>query len=136
MSSVNKAILVGRLGGPPELRYTGGGKPVANFSMATEENFTVDGEKKQKTEWHKIVAWDKRAELVQKLLQKGSLVYVEGQIQSREYEDRGGQKKKVYEIRMDNFQVLGGRKEDTQPQPVAAGSGEYAPGVDDDSIPF
>jgi len=80
--SVNKVILVGRLGRDPETRYTGGGQAVANFSMATDESYKdKNGERQKRTEWHKIVVWGKQAEIAQQYLKKGSLIFVEGRIQ-------------------------------------------------------
>ena len=97
--SVNKVILVGRLGKDPETRYTGGGQPVCNFSMATDETFKDrSGERQKRTEWHKIVVWGKQAEIAQQYLKKGSQIYLEGRIQSREWQDKEGQKRTSYEI--------------------------------------
>src|SRR6266852_5832308 len=110
--SVNKVILVGRLGRDPETRYTGGGQAVCNFSLATDESFkNKSGERQKRTEWHKIVVWGKQAEIAQQYLKKGSLVYVEGRIQSREWTDKEGQKRTSYEIVASNFRMLGGRSE-------------------------
>jgi single-strand DNA-binding protein len=97
--SVNKVILVGRLGRDPEIRYTTGGQAVANFSMATDESYKDrNGERQKRTEWHKIVAWRKLAEFSQQYLKKGSMIYVEGKIQSREWQDKEGQKRTTVEI--------------------------------------
>ncbi len=82
--SVNKVILVGRLGRDPETRYTGGGQAVANFSVATDESYKdKNGERQKRTEWHRITAWGKLAEICQQYLKKGTMVYIEGRIQSR-----------------------------------------------------
>src|SRR5271167_4544741 len=108
--SVNKAILVGRLGRDPDVRYTSSGQPVANFSLATDETFKDRaGERQKRTEWHKIVVWGKQAEIAQKYLRKGSLIYIEGRIQSREWQDKEGQKRTSFEIVATNFRMLGGR---------------------------
>jgi single-strand DNA-binding protein len=108
--SVNKVILVGRLGRDPETRYTGGGQAVANFSLATDETYKdKSGERQKRTEWHKIVVWGKQAEIAQQYLKKGSLIYVEGRIQSREWQDKEGQKRTSFEIVASNFRMLGGR---------------------------
>ena len=89
MSGVNKAILVGNLGSDPELRHTGSGTTVANFSLATSENFkNREGERQTRTEWHKVVAFGKLAEICGQYLQKGKQVYIEGRIQTRSWEDR------------------------------------------------
>lgn len=117
--SVNKVILVGRLGRDPETRYTGGGQAVANFSMATDESYKdKNGEKQKRTEWHKIVVWGKLAEIAQQYLKKGSLIFIEGRIQSREWQDKEGQKRTSFEIVANNFRMLGGRADG-----AAAGGG-------------
>jgi single-strand DNA-binding protein len=108
--SVNKVILVGRLGRDPETRFTGGGQAVANFSLATDESYKdKNGERQKRTEWHKIVVWGKQAEIAQQYLKKGSLVFIEGRIQSREWQDKEGQKRTSFEIVANNFRMLGGR---------------------------
>ncbi len=108
--SVNKVILVGRLGRDPETRYTSGGQAVANFSVATDETYKDKaGERQKRTEWHKIVVWGKQAEIAQQYLKKGSLIFVEGRIQSREWQDKEGQKRTSFEIVASNFRMLGGR---------------------------
>src|ERR1700759_5582897 len=97
--SVNKVILVGRLGRDPETRFTGGGQAVANFTMATDETYKDrNGERQKKTEWHRIVAWGPRAEFAQKYLKKGSLIYLEGRLQTREWQDKENQKRSTTEI--------------------------------------
>src|SRR4029077_5000133 len=117
--SVNKVILVGRLGRDPETRYTGGGQAVANFSMATDETYKdKNGERQKRTEWHKIVVWSKMAEIAQQYLKKGSLLYLEGRLQTREWQDKEGQKRTTTEIVATNFRMLGGRAEG-----AAAGGG-------------
>ena len=144
--SVNKVILVGRLGRDPETRYTTAGQAVANFSLATDESFKDrSGERQKRTEWHKIVVWGKQAEIAQQYLKKGSLIYVEGRIQTRQWDDREGQKRTSYEIIANNFRMLGGRAE--APAAGAAASGEAeapaaadeagaAPEISDEDIPF
>jgi single-strand DNA-binding protein len=108
--SVNKAILVGRLGRDPETRYTSAGQAVCNFTLATDESFKDRaGERQKRTEWHRIVVWGKQAEIAQQYLHKGSLLYVEGRIQSRQWDDREGQKRTTVEIVANNFRMLGGR---------------------------
>jgi single-strand DNA-binding protein len=110
--SVNKVILVGRLGRDPETRFTGGGQAVANFSVATDETYKDRaGERQKRTEWHKIVVWGKQAEIAQQYLKKGSLVFIEGRIQTREWQDKEGQKRTSFEIVATNFRMLGGRAE-------------------------
>jgi single-strand DNA-binding protein len=124
--SVNKVILVGRLGRDPETRYTGGGQAVANFSIATDETYKDrNGEKQKRTEWHKIVVWGKQAEIAQQYLKKGSLLFLEGRIQSREWQDKEGQKRTSFEIVATNFRMLGGRGDGAA---VGAGAGAAAGG--------
>jgi single-strand DNA-binding protein len=114
MSSLNKAIIIGRLGADPELRYTADGTPVASFNVATSEvRKDKTGNRQEKTEWHRIVLWRKLAEIAGEYLKKGRLVYVEGKIQSREYEGRDGIKRKVYEIVGDTMKLIGGGPSDT-----------------------
>jgi len=124
--SVNKVILVGRLGRDPETRYTGGGQAVANFSVATDETYKDrNGERQKRTEWHKIVVWGKQAEIAQQYLKKGSLLFLEGRIQSREWQDKEGQKRTSFEIVATNFRMLGGRGDGAA---VGAGAGAAAGG--------
>ena len=119
--SVNKVILVGRLGRDPETRYTGAGQAVCNFSLATDESFKDrSGERQKRTEWHKIVVWGKQAEIAQQYLKKGSQIYLEGRIQSREWNDKEGQKRTSFEIVATNFRMLGSRSD-------SVGSGSHAP---------
>ena len=126
--SVNKVILVGRLGRDPETRYTGGGQAVANFSMATDESYKdKNGERQKRTEWHKIVVWGKLAEIAQQYLKKGSLIFVEGRIQSREWQDKEGQKRTSFEIVANNFRMLGGRADGA----AAGGGASRSSGGDD-----
>jgi len=110
MASINKVILIGNLGRDPELRYTQSGQAVANFSLATTERFsTRDGEKQERTEWHRIVTWGRTAELCAQYLSKGRSVYLEGRLQTNEWEDKEGQKRKTTEIVANTVQFLGGR---------------------------
>src|SRR5215468_7677106 len=134
--SVNKVILVGRLGRDPETRYTGSGQAVANFSVATDESYKDrNGERQKRTEWHKIVVWGKQAEIAQQYLKKGSLVFIEGRIQSREWQDKEGQKRTSFEIVATNFRMLGGRADGAA---AGAGGGSHRGGggdFDDQSGP-
>jgi single-strand DNA-binding protein len=128
--SVNKVILVGRLGRDPETRYTGGGQAVANFSVATDESYKdKNGERQKRTEWHKIVVWGKQAEIAQQYLKKGSLIFIEGRIQSREWQDKEGQKRTSFEIVASNFRMLGGRADGAA---AGGGSGPQARSSGDD----
>jgi single-strand DNA-binding protein len=129
--SVNKVILVGRLGRDPETRYTGGGQAVANFSVATDETYKdKNGERQKRTEWHKIVVWGKQAEIAQQYLKKGSLIFIEGRIQSREWQDKEGQKRTSFEIVASNFRMLGGRG-DGAAAGASAGASRGGGGGDD-----
>ncbi len=109
--TVNRVILIGRLGKDPELKYTPSGAPVAKFSLATDESFKdkSTGENQQRTEWHNIVAWNKLAEICGEYLTKGKLVYIEGSIRSRQWQDQSGNKRTSYEIIARNMQMLGSR---------------------------
>lgn len=109
MASVNKVILIGNLGRDPEVRYTPSGTAVANFTLATTDNWTKDGEKQTRTEWHRIVAWDRLGEICGEYLSKGSQVYIEGSIQTRQWEDQEGNKRQTTEIRAWKMQMLGSR---------------------------
>ena len=110
--SVNKVILVGRLGRDPETRFTSGGQAVANFSIATDETYKdKSGERQKRTEWHKIVVWGKQAEIAQQYLKKGAQIYLEGRIQSREWTDKENQKRTSFEIVATNFRMLGSRSD-------------------------
>jgi single-strand DNA-binding protein len=118
--SVNKVILVGRLGQNPEVRYTPSGAAVANFSVATNEAWTdKSGQKQEKTEWHKVVVWGKTAENCNQYLTKGRQVYVEGRLQTRQWQDKDGQTKYTTEIQAQTVQFLG----------ATAGAGAGAPGA-------
>ncbi|HVP31111.1 MAG TPA: single-stranded DNA-binding protein [Myxococcota bacterium] len=108
MASVNKVILIGNLGRDPELRYTPSGQPVANFTLATSDNFTSkSGEREERTEWHRIVAWGRTAELCAQYLSKGRTVYIEGRLQTREWENKEGQKQRTTEVVATTVQFLG-----------------------------
>jgi len=121
--SVNKAILVGRLGRDPETRYTSGGQAVCNFTLATDSSYKDrSGERQKKTEWHRIVLWGKLAEIAQQYLKKGQMVYIEGRIQTREWEDKSsGQKRTTTEIVGNEMRMLSSRAEG-----AAAGAGAGA----------
>ena len=143
---VNKAILVGRLGRDPEVRYTTSGTPVANFSLATDESWTdKNGERQRRTEWHQIVVWSRLAEICERYLRKGRLVFIEGQIQTREWEDRDGNRRRTTEIVARNMQMLGSRSDEigtgsAAQRPAAHASQPSQPSqeveITDDDIPF
>ena len=112
MAGVNKVILVGNLGADPEIKYLDSGVAVANFRIATTENYkNKQGEKVSQTEWHNIVLWRGLAEVAEKYLKKGSSVYIEGKIKTRKWEDKEGINRYNTEILADNMTMLGGRKD-------------------------
>jgi single-strand DNA-binding protein len=111
--SVNKAILVGNVGKEPEVRYLESGVPVCNFPMATNEIYTKNGEKKTITEWHNIVLWRGLAQVAEKYVKKGTQLYIEGRIRTRNYDDKEGNKRYITEIIGDNMQMLGKRGGDS-----------------------
>ena len=106
---VNKVILIGNLGKDPEIRYTQNGTAVANFTLATTDQWTKDGDTQERTEWHNIVAWARLAEICNQYLQKGRQVYIEGRIQTRKWEDRDGNTRYTTEVVAQNMQMLGSR---------------------------
>lgn len=107
---VNKAILIGNLGADPEVRYTASGTAVANFRIATSETWNdKQGQKQERTEWHRIVAWGRTAELAGEYLAKGRQVYIEGRIQTRQWDDREGNKRYTTEIVTQSMKFLGSR---------------------------
>ena len=111
MSGINKVILVGHLGKDPEVRHLEGNVSVASFPLATSETYNKDGRKIEQTEWHNIVMWRGLADVASKYLQKGKLVYIEGKLRTRSFEDKEGHKKYTTEIVAENFTMLG-RKSD------------------------
>lgn len=153
--SVNKVILVGRLGKDPELKYTPSGAPVAKFSLATDESFKDrTGEKQNRTEWHNIVAWNKLAEICGEYLTKGKLIYIEGSIRSRQWQDQSGNKRTSYEIIANQMQMLGSKGDSERmaaasvdrpaperpapapPPPPAESPSPSEPEISDEDIPF
>ena len=113
MASLNKAIIIGHLGRDPETRYMTDGSPVTNFSVATTETWKdkTSGEKKEATEWHRINAFGKLAEICGQYLKKGSLVYLEGKMTSRKWTDKDGAERISFEIRADQMTMLGGKSD-------------------------
>jgi single-strand DNA-binding protein len=158
MASVNKVILVGNLGADPETRYMPNGDAVANIRLATSEQWTdkASGEKRETTEWHRVVFYRKLAEIVGQYLKKGSSVYVEGRIRTRKWQDKEGQERYTTEIEANEMKMLGGRQNASSSggeaeyggsvpsAPAAAPSGgrpapaKKTPGFEDmdDDIPF
>ena len=128
--SVNKVILLGRLGQDPELKYTPTGAAVCNFSMATSESWTDknSGQKQERTEWHRIVVWGKLAELCGQYLSKGRQAFVEGRIQTRQWEDQNGNKRYTTEVNASTIQFIGGAQAGAgqQQQRPAQGMDEMA----------
>ncbi len=145
MASLNKVILIGNLGADPEMRYTPSGRAVVNFRMATTRQWnTQDGERREETEWHRIVAFSKLAEICGQYLKKGAPVYVEGRLQTRSWEDQSGMKRYTTEIVANEMQMLSARQQSEVASDAPGGIGSKAPeappstpdpGVDDD-LPF
>lgn len=130
--SVNKAIILGRLGKDPEIRYTTSGMAVANFSVATSEvSKDKDGQRQEKTEWHNIVVWGKTAEFCKEYLAKGREVYLEGKIQTRKWQDQSGQARYTTEIVAREIKFVGS-KSGNGPQ---AGGGDNFQAPEDNSAP-
>jgi single-strand DNA-binding protein len=144
MSGVNKVILVGNLGADPEVRHTPGGTPVANFRMATSTFFSNrDGQRDQRTEWHRVVAFGRLAEICGQYLKKGRQVYIEGRLQTRDWEDQSGNKRYTTEVVANQMVMLGGRGDiDYSPDEGAQADApeevsQAAPaGEDEDDLPF
>jgi len=109
MSGINKVILVGHLGKDPDVRYLEGGVSVVSFPLATSETFNKEGRKIEQTEWHNIVMWRGLADVAARYLQKGKLVYIEGKLRTRTFDDKDGNKKYTTEIIAENFTLLGRR---------------------------
>jgi single-strand DNA-binding protein len=162
--NLNKVMLIGRLGKDPEVRYTKDGTAVANLRIATSEQWSDKaGEKQERTEWHSVVLWGRQAEIAEQYLGKGRLVYVEGRLETRKWQDQSGADRYTTEIRANMFQMLdrgeggggGGAREDrggeerserrgggpprtgsSRPSPAAPPDDEQAPPPDEDDIPF
>ncbi len=153
MAGVNKVIILGNLGGDPDMRYTQSGSPVANFTVATNERWTgKDGQSQERTEWHRIVVFGRLAELCRDYLSKGRQVYLEGRLQTRKWEDKDGNRRSTTEIVAQTIQFLGrggsaggqggqgGSGGDYAPSnnydaPTSGGDGGSPP-ISDDDVPF
>ncbi|MEI8005406.1 MAG: single-stranded DNA-binding protein [Bacteroidota bacterium] len=139
-AGINKVILVGNLGRDPEVTRFDNGVKKASFSLATTEQYKgKDGEKASHTEWHNIVLWRGLAEVAENYLKKGNTVYVEGRIRKREYEDKDGVKKFIYEIMGDVLQMLGGgggRREEGAPPASVDKEESFSPPTPEDDLPF
>lgn len=109
MSGVNKVILIGRLGADPDMRTTQAGQTVCTLSLATSESWVKDGKKEEKTEWHRVILWSRQAEVAAKYLKKGRMVYIEGKLQTRSWDDKQGQKRYTTEIVASNMQFIEGQ---------------------------
>lgn len=155
MNGVNKVILIGTLGRDPEVRYTQGGQACTTFSLATGESWRdkQSGEKQERTEWHRIVAWAALGELCGQYLKKGRQAYVEGKIQTRKYQDKQGSERTITEIVASNVTFLGGGADKSsdnggdygygatssvsgEPQARVRAQSSIPPVVDDDDVPF
>jgi single-strand DNA-binding protein len=147
MASLNKILLIGHLGKDPEIRYSPDGAAVATFSIATSENFTdKNGTRQERTEWHSVKAFGKLADICKQYLTKGRQVYIEGRIQTREYTDREGIKRRFTEVLANQMIMLGSRSQGAdagvQPmesvaRPVADADQAFGdPGITDNDIPF
>lgn len=151
MASVNKVILIGNLGRDPEMRYTTGGDAVANFSIATTDQWRdkASGEKQERTEWHRIVLFGRTAEIAGEYLKKGRSVYIEGRLQTRKWTDKDGNERYTTEIVGDRMQLLGGaggggdtafssQREEAPAKSQSSQSAAKNSNVDDfdDDIPF
>ena len=142
MAGINKVILIGRLGSDPEVRYTPSGVAVANFNIATSEEWKDkdSGEKKERTEWHRIVVWRRLGGICGEYLSKGRQAYVVGRLQTRDWEDRDGNKRYTTEIVATDVQFLGARDSSESAKPRSTSSTDYqgmpAQGPADDDIPF
>lgn len=126
--SVNKVIIIGRLGQEPELKYTPSGAAVCNFSVATSENWTdKNGQRQERTEWHRIVVWGKLAELCNQYLGKGRQAFIEGKLQTRSWDDKDGNKRYTTEVLATTVQFLGGANANVQNQ--GQGQNQYGAGA-------
>lgn len=142
ISSMNKVILIGRLGGDPELKYTPNGTAQAKLNLATSERWKDnDGNNQEKTEWHRIITWRRQAEFAGEWLKKGQLVCVEGKLQTRSWE-QDGEKKYMTEIVADNITMLGSKGDSGGKSPDSAPNTENSPDEskemedEDDDLPF
>lgn len=143
MSNVNKVILIGRLGADPELRYTADGTPVASFRIATTETWKDrNNNKQERTEWHSIIAWRRLGEIAGEYLKKGRLVYIEGKIQSREYEGKDGIKRRVTEIVASDMRLFpaGAAGQSDDRKGAATGKTppdeDFIPEIEEDDVPL
>jgi len=134
--TVNKVILIGRLGGDPEMAYASSGRAWVKFTLATNARWKdQDGNQKERTDWHRIKAWGKLAEIMGEYLKKGSLVYLEGRIETRSYEDSNGVKKWITEVVATDMEMLGSKGGGTD-QPAAPEEFDSVGPQEEDDLPF
>ena len=139
MAGVNKVILVGNLGKDPEVRYLEGGTAVANFTLATSETYKDKGGNRiEQTEWNNVLVWRRLAEIEEKYLRKGSMVYIEGKLRTRPWEDKDGVKRYTTEIIADNMTMLGGKRDEntSTPTPPPTPTQNIPSPKDADDLPF
>ena len=139
--SLNKVLLIGHVGKDPEVRFTGSGTPVASFSLATNESWKdAEGNQQERTDWHNIIAWKKLAEICGEWLKKGSKVYIEGRIQTRDYDDKNtGAKKYITEITASSMIMLSDNRKGGATEGAAPAEGSAPPkaaAVSNDDLPF
>ena len=133
---MNRVTLMGHLGKDPELRYTNGGVPVCSATLATTDKWTKDGEKQEKTEWHKLNIWGKPGEAFEKYLQKGDQVLVEGSIETRKWEDKDGNTRYTTEIKVSQWHFTSTSKKQGKAIDSDAPSANFDQSFNDDDIPF
>jgi single-strand DNA-binding protein len=137
MPGLSKATLIGNLGGDPEMRYTAAGRAFTSFSVACGRTYTTaEGERKEETEWFRVTAWNKLAEICSQYLHKGSKVFVEGRLSSRTWEGQDGQKRFSLEVTADEMQILDSRPRDGAGAGVSSNGYPIDEPADLDSIPF
>lgn len=138
MAGVNKVILLGNLGKDPEVRYLEGGTAVANFTLATSETYKdrTSGERKSITEWHNVVVWRGLAEIAEKYLKKGSQIYIEGKLRSRQWQDKDGNNRYTTEIVADTMQMVGKRDDNASNESTTSSPDIENNNEVDDDLPF
>lgn len=139
MASLNKVLLIGNLGADPETRYTTSGDAVTNIRLATTETWKdkQSGEQKEATEWHRVVFYNRLAEVAGQYLKKGSQVYIEGKVKTRKWQDKDGQDRYTTEVQASEMKMLGGRRDDAGSQPAQQRQEAGGTVADlDDDIPF
>jgi single-strand DNA-binding protein len=135
--TINKVMLIGRLGADPQLKYTPSGRANVNFNLATNASWKdQEGNQQDRTDWHRIVAWGKLAEVIGEWLKKGSLVYIEGRLQTRNYDDNNGVKRYITEVVVTDMEMLGGKGQGDSPAPEAPADMPDAGPEAEDDLPF